>query len=680
MIRLKKPSRAASVLVVAMMALIATTICAQQLANNKTDDETTTKLVSEMISRYHISQKRIDDSVSKRLLHRYIEELDPQKLYFLQSDIDVFNRYELNLDDALAVGNVEFAYYAFKVYQERLKTRIKWAHQLVDQEHDFTLDEEMTTDPDVMVWSKSEQESHERWRKRIKNDLIGKLLGETKLEKAKEDLHKRYRLIEKTISQTENHEKLEMYLSALAHCYDPHSSYMSPQTLEDFQIYMRLSLEGIGAALRSEDGYTIVSKIIPKGAADDDGQLKVGDKIIGVGQEEGDIVDIVEMKLNKVVRLIRGKENTIVKLKVETAEGDVKLYSMKRKKVQLQDEEVKGIIINAGERIPGAKGKVGVIHIPSFYRDFDGASRQLPNFKSTARDMKKVLAEFDAQGGVDAVIIDLRFNGGGALIEAVDVSGLFIQEGPVVQVKELTGDAKQHRDEDPNIQCTVPVVVICNKLSASASEIFAGVIKDYQRGIIVGDTTTHGKGTVQNVMYVSQKLFQFLKPKPRGALKLTINQFYRVNGASTQVNGVKSDIVLPSMIDHMDLGEGSLDNALKFDQIAPSRHKAVGMVTPGLIQQLQQQSSQRVSQDPKFKEEQEDINRYLKEKKRKSISLNYQTRLKEKQDRKKGDEEENKLDEEKKEIFPVDYYNDEVLRITLDYLSVLQGNKTVKTQ
>lgn len=680
--KLNPPSKAASALSLCMILLLGTAIFAQQASTpDSTNDAVTAKRVCAMVSRFHISGKPIDDAVSQKLMKRFVKQLDPQKLYFYKSDIDNLEREKNQLDDKLAVGDVNFAYNSFDLYLKRLQERMEYAQQLVDVNHDFTVDESIVVDSKELDFAKDQSELNERWRKRVKYDLLNLILEDTKIDEAREQLHKRYRNNLRTMSQTENPEKLEMYLSALTHCFDPHSSYMSPQTLEDFRISMELSLDGIGAALRSEDGYTTVAEIVPGGAADADGRLKAGDKIIAVAQEDGEFVDVVEMKLSKVVRYIRGKRGTIVQLRVKTEKDSVpQVYKLTRKKIELSTSEVKGKIIETGERVPGQTGRIGVISIPSFYRDFRGAQRGDENFKSTARDVRKVLNNFRDQGGVDGIVIDLRFNGGGALSEAIEVSGLFVDEGPVVQVKQLDGERKVHSDVEPGAVYTGPLVVVCNRLSASASEIFAGVIKDYKRGIIIGDTTTHGKGTVQNVMPVSNQMFRFIKGQDLGALKLTIQQFYRVNGDSTQNRGVRSDIVLPSLIDNMDLGESFLDDAMAFDKIDVAQFASVGMVNSQLLKSIQQSSSKRITADKKFKETQEEIDKYLKKKNQKTISLVEAVRRKEMTE----DKEEKKKEEEKKntkadkDIFKKDHYNDEILNITVDYMNALKNMNTVQ--
>src|SRR5579863_9264975 len=476
----RTPSRAACTLSVAMIFLVATTLLAEHLSNPQQSQ--VAKLVCEMIESTHISQKPIDDSVSAKLVDEFIKTLDPNKLYFLQADIDRFNKYRTELDDLLKAGNVEFAPMVFDVYLTRLNERMEAVHKLIDAPHHFTIKEFLEIDAKDLPWSKTAQELNERWRKRVKYEFLlmkfeknsdvaskdkkkgaagepavskttdGKTTEEDKPVTSEEDarkrLHKRYKNMRDTLSKTEPDEVVEMYLTALCMTFDPHSSYMSPRSLKDFEITMGLKLEGIGAALRSEDGYTIVASIVPGGAAATDGRLKVNDKIIEVGNGTSEFVNVVEMKLTKVVDLIRGKAGTKVRLKVlSAATNDVKIYEMIRQQVELKSSEVKGEILDTSTRLKGTKSKIGIIHIPSFYRDFEGDDKGDPEFKSTARDVKKVLHDFQTQGGVDAVVIDLRYNGGGALKEAIEVSGLFIGEGPVVQVKDQKGKPKVYRDD-----------------------------------------------------------------------------------------------------------------------------------------------------------------------------------------------------------------------------------------
>lgn len=677
----KSSPRAATIVSGFLCLFIASTIFAQQFSRDDSSEETTAKLVCQMVEQYHISHQDIDDKTSSKLLDKFIRDLDPQKIYFYQSDIDQLNEFSTKLDDMVKQGNVQFAYDTFNLHRKRVEERIAIAQELIEQDYDFNGNDSIVADADDLTWAKDNEEMTQRWRRRIKYNLLSLKISDVDLEEARERLQKRYRSILRATQQTEDHEILEMFLTALTNCFDPHSSYMSPHTLEDFQINMRLSLDGIGAALRSDDGFTVVAQIVPGGAADKDGRLAVGDKIIGVGQETGEIEDIVEMKLDRVVRLIRGPRGTKVRLQVKTAEnGDVKLYEMTRQKIELKSAEVKGEVIETKDRI-GRASRIGVVKIPSFYRDFAGAQQGLSNFKSTAVDLKKVLADFRNQN-VDAVIVDLRTNGGGALSEAIEVSGLFIDEGPVVQIKQQSGRVKSHDDVEAGTDWDGPLVVVCNRLSASASEIFAGVIKDYRRGIIVGDTTTHGKGTVQNVMPVSAKMFRIFDAQDRGAVKLTIQQFYRVNGHSTQNLGVPSDVVLPSLIDHMDIGEAFLDNALAFDRIPQASFKGAGnLVNAQIITTLKERSKSRIDADPEFQKIEDEILKYLEEKSQKRITLN-ETKLREQrkdeEDEKKDEDDEEEILDEDKPVLPEGAYNDELLNLTVDYLELLHGLNTAQ--
>lgn len=696
----RKSSRATTTLSVGLLLAIGTLFCAQQFSTAAPMDEETAKLVAQMVPRYHLNQVRIDDTLSEQLFNKYFKDLDPQKLYFLKSDIDGFAPFKTALDDGIRKGDVEFAYAAFETYRKRVDERLVIAERLVDGDFDFTTNDAIARDADDLDWAASAAEMEERWRLRVKYDVLQLKLADESMEEIRNRLHKRYRNIRLNIDQTEPTDVLEIYLSTMLNCFDPHSSYMSPNTLEDFQISMRLSLDGIGAALRSEDGYTIVAEVVAGGAADKDGRLQIGDKVIGVAQEgEEEFTDIVDMKLRNVVRLIRGDRGTKVRLQVKPETGDTQVYELVRQKIELKESEVKGEVIETNDRV-GRTGRIGVIKIPAFYRDFAGAASG-GEFKSASRDVARVLRGFHRQGGVDGLVIDLRNNGGGALTEAIEVSGHFIDKGPVVQVKAPDGNVTKHNDEEPGVLYSGPLVVICNRAAASASEIFAGVIKDYNRGIVVGDTTTHGKGTVQNVMPVApNEMLRIFSSPDRGALKLTIQQFYRVNGDSTQNRGVTSDVVLPSVFDHWDIGEAYLDNALPFDRIPEAAHASVRQVDDQIRSDLQSASAARVSKDESFAKISEAIRRYLERKSRKTISLNEDELRRERDedakladavDELKSDDavdagETPTVDDEKKKEktaedeapFPQNFYNDEVLHITLDYLGKLRELRTVQ--
>lgn len=680
--------KSASLLAVAACTLAATFVFAAETARLSSDDGVTAKMVADMVTTRHINHPAIDDDISQHLLERYVQVWDPQKLYFLQSDIDVFNSMKLQLDDKIKSRDVAFATTVFDRYQLRLQERANLIGKLIDAEHDFNVEEDMVLDPDDLDWCKTEAELAERWRKRVKFDLLMLKLDDTDLAEARTRLHKRYHRNRNLISQTEPHEVLELYLSSMTHCLDPHSTYMSPQTLEDFRINMELKLEGIGARLKYDDGYTVVEDVIKGGAAAAHGGLIKGDKIIGVdpdgpeGSEE--MIDVVEMKLSRVVDKIRGPKGTTVTLQVKKEEGGIEDYTMDRQTVKLTEQEVKGKILDGAEWTDGRPGKVGVLNIPSFYRDFREASRGGGDFKSTSRDVKKVLSQFRAQN-VDALIVDLRWNGGGALTEAIEVSGLFIPKGPVVQVRERGNTVTPYNDEDPDMYWRKPMIVVCNRLSASASEIFAGAIRDYRRGIVVGDKTTHGKGSVQNVMPVTSRMSLF--GKDRGALKLTISKFYRVNGDSTQNKGVVSDVVLPSILNHRDIGEDSLENALAFDRIPRASYLPFSSFgNEDTIAQLAKRSEYRVGNDPEFQKVQHNIDRYVERKNRKMISLHEPTLRKEEEELQREREEEEETmkkasgNDDEKDIFADNFYNKELVNICLDYQQLLTGQQLTVQQ
>jgi carboxyl-terminal processing protease len=502
-----------------------------------------------------------------------------------------------------------------------------------------------------------------------------------------EKVRLRYRSIAKQWHQTDNDELLQTYLSAVTAGFDPHSSYMSASSLENFQLQMRLELDGIGASLRYVDGYTVVHRIIPGGAADKDGRLKPEDKVVSVGQgTEGEMVDVVDMKLTDVVQLIRGTRGTIVRLGVIPSDSDqVQVYDITRARIELTDSAAKGEVMEVGALPDGSSVRVGVLVLPSFYMDMEGASRGLSDFKSATRDVKRLLEEF-RQNDVDAVVLDLRGNGGGSLTEAINLTGLFIDDGPVVQVKGYDGRVQPYEDSEPGMTWSGPLVVVIDKFSASASEIFAGAIQDYGRGVVVGDRTTHGKGTVQQLFDLGRMMVRVppnsrLEPPNWGALKITIQQFYRPSGDSTQNRGVVSDVELPSLTTHWDVGEADLDYALAFDQVKSVPHTRYELVDPGLMQQLKGLSEQRIQQSEDFKKLQANINRYLERKERKKVTLNEAKFLAERAEFDEETEEEKHFDELSdpgQNGVERDYYLDEVLSITSDYVQTLERNKVAR--
>jgi carboxyl-terminal processing protease len=642
-------------------------------------DRQITIAVAALMERQNLTGHGLDDTISERTLNTFIKELDPLKLFFYQSDVDEFQKNRTHLDDYIRHGDIKFAYDVFNRFLTRVDERIRVAQAELTKQHDFTKDETMDSDPKAIGFAKTPAEAADRWRRRVKFDLLKEIADDVPMDEAIKKLNKRYDSIRKSWEQTDDDELLERYLTSLTTSFDPHSSYMSPNTQENFDIQMRLQLEGIGASLRNLDGYTVVHSIIPGGAADRQGDLKREDKIIGVGQgTDGPIEDIVDMKLNDVVKKIRGKRGTIVRLQVEPADGsDRKEIAITRDKIELRDSEARSEVIQRGTKADGTPYNIGVIQLPSFYMDMDGARMGLPNYKSTTRDVRRLLEDFQRKGNIDAVVIDLRWNGGGSLTEARDMTGLFIDQGPVVQVKGLDGRIQPYSDPEPGFVWKGPLVVMINKFSASASEIFAGAIQDYGRGIVIGDHATHGKGTVQQLFDLDNKLFS-LRATRLGALKLTIQHFYLPDGFSTQTRGVISDVELPSLTTHLDVSESDLDYSLQFDKVKPLPHDRYGMVSDDVLTGLRQRSAQRVAKSDFFTKENRQIARYQEQKERKTVTLNKEEFLKERAElnaEKKEEDIYDDLSDPNRPIFEMDGYGEEALDVTVDYLDLLGGNK-----
>ena len=644
-----------------------------------TNDRYIAVAVRRQLENEHFLRKPIDDEIARRWFSSFLEALDPMKVYFLQSDVDAFMQKRESLDDLVKKGDVTFAYDVLTRFLQRVDQRLPLVERLIQGAQDFSKDETIVIDRDETKWAKNEAEAEDLWRRRIKYDLLVQKMEKTSPEEAKDKLLRRYRSLAKRWHQMTADELLETYLSSLTSSFDPHTSYMSPGTLENFEIGMRLQLDGIGAQLKGEDGYTTIVELTPGGAADKDGRLKSKDRVVGVGQgTEGEIVDVVDMNLNEVVKLIRGKRGTTVRLKViPVGENVPKVYDITRAKIELKDAEARGEVIEHGKKADGAAYKVGVINLPSFYLDMAGAQQGQAEFKSSTRDCKRLLEDFRKQG-VDCVVLDLRSNGGGSLPEAIKLTGLFIDKGPVVQIKDSDKQVRPYDDVDPGVVWDGPLVVLTSKFSASASEILAGAIQDYHRGLIVGDKSTHGKGTVQTLLDVGRQLFPRFDSSPQlGAIKVTIQQFYRPSGDSTQLEGVLSDVELPSITSHLPIGESDLDHALTFDRVPRADFAGSGKVTDGMVAMLREASAKRVQANKDFEKLASDIARYEKRKDEKTISLMESEFERQWNEGKAAeDEEEKKLEEmesQKKPVVRRDYYFDEALNVTIDYLKALAG-------
>jgi carboxyl-terminal processing protease len=648
--------------------------------SDKERDARVTEMVCAFLQQGHLKKPKIDDDISRRLFHRFLKELDPARLYFLKSDIGEFKKEETDLDDQLLNGDVGFAYRVYNRLVQRMEERQELIKELVDANHDFTVQEYLDTpDYDKMEPPADLKEVRERWRKRIKFDLLQQRVADKPVPEAeaKDKVRTRYRSVLRRYKQMDNSDLLELYLYHLTTSIDPHSTYMSPATLDDFSIAMRLNLDGIGAVLRSENGQTIVEEVVPGGAAATDGHLKAGDKIVGVAQGDGEFTDVVDMKLRDVVKLIRGKRGTRVQLKVvSTGKLDPVTIDLKRQKIELKSQEARGDVVEF-KKADGSSYRIGVIDLPSFYA---GGDEGTDDAKSATADVKKILKEFNSKG-IDGLVLDLRRNGGGALSEALSLTGLFIDQGPVVQVKGSRGAAQSKYDPEKGTDYSGPMLVLVSRFSASASEILAGALQDYGRAVIVGDPT-HGKGTVQAIIDLGER--SGLNPPPKlGALKLTIQQFYRVNGESTQVRGVVPDVPLPSLAEQLGTAEKDLDFPLPASRIEKARYEELKLVTDEIRETLKGQSARRVKESPDFQKLAKEIELFKVRKDRKKVPLN-EKELREELARDDAD----KLDKKAEELLPAEtpksdaaykfklnFMNKEILQVLADLIECQKSAK-----
>ena len=671
--------RTPSKLLVALLliASICPNVTAESIGEPSAKDRQITLTVRILMTRQHLTKHKLDDEISQRALVSFLKTLDPMKLYFLQSDIDEFDTKKNDIDDMINDGKLDFAFTVFDRLMERMVESVTAANRMIDEKHDFTTDEYLSTDWDNLTYAADRATLDDRWRKRIKYNLLVLKGDETEGDEARQRLHRRYNSLLKQMQQTKSDELLEMFLTAVTTSYDPHTTYMSPTTLENFEIQMRLNLDGIGAQLTLEDGYTNITRIIPGGAADLQGDLTVKDRIVSVGQgDDGEMVDVIDMKLNDVVAKIRGKAGTTVRLGIiHDGSAETVEVIIVRAKIQLRDSEAKGKVIEHQLGADGKKYKVGIINLPSFYMDMEAARKGVKDYRSTTRDVRVIIDSFK-KDGVDAIVMDLSTNGGGSLTEAIDLTGLFIDQGTVVQVKSPNGEVQQYDDRNPGTAWDGPLVVVCSKFSASASEIFAGAIVDYDRGIVVGDSATHGKGTVQSLLDLGSQLFRIANPPNLGALKITMQQFYRPSGESTQLSGVKSDIILPSITDHMDVSESDLDYPIAFDEVGDTVKESLGLRDAALIEALTAASAKRVAASEKFQGLQEQIGKYIEQRKEKRITINEGEYFAERKSRDAEKETRETLRDKvngESEIFPTTFYNTEVLNITIEYIKQIAG-------
>jgi len=627
------------------------------------------QVVSYLLSHNHYHKKALDDSLSSEMFDNYLDILDHGKLYFLKSDIDHFEVYRYQLDDFLQRGSLNAAYEIYNTFALRYAERYLYIKKRLQQPFDFSIDESLLIDRENQPWASSPAELDDLWRKRLKNDFLNLKLSGKKPDKIRETLQKRYGNIPKWLKQTESEDVFQRFMNALAECFDPHTSYMSPKISEDFKIRMSLSLEGIGASLRTEGDYTKVVEVIAGGPADRSGLLHANDRITAVGQgEHGELTDVIGWRIDDVVQLIRGKKGTTVRLQILPADAPAgsppDTIKLVRDKVLLSDRAAKSDTLDIKHH--GKKFRYGVIDIPDFYLDYDAMRKGDPNYASTSGDVRKLIKQLQG-AGVDGIIIDLRNNGGGFLTEAINLSGLFIKTGPVVQVRDTRGRVKVERDMSPEIAYDGPLAILVNRFSASASEIFAAAMQDYARGIIIGDQS-FGKGTVQNIIRLNR--FFPRTTEKLGQIKMTIAKFYRINGGSTQNVGVIPDISLPSRFAGLKIGERSEKNALRWDEIAPLDYRLYDPSLPSYIPRLVNQHLARMHSDSALKYLQEEVDNLRMERQRKYLSLEEKKR---KKLREKAESLKNKLKKAKKKNGKnkeEDIYLTEAARILSDYILI----------
>ena len=522
-------------------------------------------IITHIMDKYHYRKEPLDDVLSSRILDSYLESLDGNRSFFLNKDITDFERYRYLLDEAIEDPDLEPAYAIFKVYRQRVDERSAYARSVLEGEFDFSVDENYMFDRRESDWAQTEQELNAIWRKKVKNDYLMLLLADKEDDEIKEILGKRYARFRTSTFQLNSNDVFQSFINAYTIAVEPHTFYFTPRSSENFDITMRLSLEGIGAVLRAEQDYTVVQRIIPGGPAELGGQLQASDKITGVGQgDQGEITDVVGWRLDDVVDMIRGPKGSVVRLEILSERdgftGNGKVIAITRDEIRLEEQAAQSEVIDLE-----SGGQIGVITVPAFYSDFPAQAQGKKDYRSTTRDVRRLLAGFKEKN-LDGLLIDLRGNGGGSLLEALELTGLFIESGPIIQTRDYSGKIEINSDPDPDIAYGGPLAVLVNRNSASASEIFAGAIQDYRRGIIIGEPT-FGKGTVQNIIDLNH--FTDSSDEDHGRLKATIAQFFRISGGSNQHRGVIPDIIFPTARFGQDYGERVLDNALPWDEVKP---------------------------------------------------------------------------------------------------------------
>jgi carboxyl-terminal processing protease len=582
------------------------------------------QVTAQLLDTYHYRKIKLNDSLSSVILDGYLKTLDNNKTYFLAEDVASFEMYRFQLDDLIKQGRIEVAYDIYNLFQKRFIERMNYViDELIAYPYDFTDEDALEIDRTDYEWETNTEGLNQYWKRYIKNQVLTLKLTGKERDEITDILEKRFQRFVKNFEQTNSEDVFNLFMNTFAEAYDPHTGYLSPRTSDLFKQSMSLSLEGIGARLQADNDYTKVVEVLPGGPAQKSNILQVNDRITGVAQgADGEMVDVIGWRLDDVVKLIKGPKGTIVRLNILPAakglSGPPEELQLVRDKVKLEDQAAKKQLINYESA--GKKLKLGIISIPTFYMDFEAYQKRDPNYTSTTRDVKRLIKELEAEG-VNGLIIDLRNNGGGSLSEAIDLTGLFIKNGPVVQVRNSFDKVKVESDDNPELTYDGPLLVLTNRMSASASEIFAGAIQDYNRGVVVGEST-FGKGTVQNVI----DLARFVKPdngnEDVGQVKITLQKFYRITGSSTQNQGVSPDINLPSPYDPNEFGESSNPSALPWDVIKGTNYQKTSHVNDKLLANLNKAYQQRLKTDNDLINFANEIEETKKALNQKYISLN----------------------------------------------------------
>jgi len=557
-----------------------------------------TMIINQALKHFHYRKMTLDDGFAERIFEKYLEALDPNRSFFLRRDVNRFEHAVQRLDDDLAQSRLDVAFEIFRLYRQRVAERVWFALSLLDAGFDFKRPESYRFDRSEATRARNRTELDEIWRQRVKNEWLGLRLSKEKQNEIRGLLRKRYQGLARRVRQFDSDDVFQTFINAYTESLEPHTSYMSPSTSENFDISMRLSLEGIGAVLRGENEYTVVQRTIPGGPARQSGLIHSGDHIVGVAQGKGGMMeDVIGWRLQDVVDKIRGPKGSVVRLRIRPkssgSDGATREISLVRNEIKLEDQAAKSYLIDDMETAP--RVRIGVIEIPAFYRDFRAASKGNKDFRSTTQDVRGLIRRLERQG-VDGIVVDLRSNGGGSLTEATALTGLFIDAGPIVQVKDAFGRVEVETDPDPGIAYKGPLAVLVDRNSASASEIFTAAMQDYGRGIIIGEPT-FGKGTVQTLIELNR--FVPNQEDDLGRLRLTVAEFFRISGGSTQLRGVVPDIPFPTLADSDDHGERALDNPLPWARIDAADYARFSLNGVG-IRLLRRRSEQRIRRDPGF--------------------------------------------------------------------------------